>query len=571
MNSEGLAVKRNWETILRILIVIGIVGLSIKYMFFDFDVDTEYAIALSYRLAKGDRMFLEMWEPHQTSAFVCAFFIRIWLTLTGTTTGIVVYLHFMSLLVKLGIGLVLYRTLRCYFEKNTVFWGTALFLIANPKMLLLEFSNLQVYASVLLFCFLLQYFERKKRRYLVCSALALCLEVLAYPSCLLVYVLAVGILFVYSDRKWQDILLFTSVCAVTGAAYLTYFLVGLGSHQLVECFRAIILGDGSHSTGLGEKFLLYGRDALWLLGIYFLCAVLAFAYRVVRKKQYVPAFFVFLMLFGLCNLFIPVSYYGNVTKVTRALNGMIAEIYPPLMCLGWRCADKCVMTTRRAYRIGTVISLGGFLATLLLTNLNVYKCLDYLILGAVVAFLPLFEYVKSTGARENPGRETCLMLCGLGLLSLILKNGYLIRNNLPEYINTNILQVKNVVREGPAIGIVSTYMWPYITNVTIPEWKAQVQEGDNVLIVGAGPVNTLPYLYQDVNVCVDSTICTPTYNEKLLRYWELNPDKQPNVVVVECWFGQLRVSEDSWIMQWISEEFGKENYVDGTYYRFYRR
>lgn len=79
------------------------------------------------------------------------------------------------------------------------------------------------------------------------------------------------------------------------------------------------------------------------------------------------------------------------------------------------------------------------------------------------------------------------------------------------------------------------------------------------------------YLYEDITIRVDSTICTPTYNEKLLQYWEENPDKFPDVVVVVCWFGQLNVDKDSWIMQWIREEFGENSYIDGTYQRYYRK
>ena len=68
---------------------------------------------------------------------------------------------------------------------------------------------------------------------------------------------------------------------------------------------------------------------------------------------------------------------------------------------------------------------------------------------------------------------------------------------------------------------------------------------------------------------MDSTICTPTYDEKLLKYWEQNPQKYPNVVVVSCWFGELKVAEDSWIMQWLETEFRADTVIDGQYYRYY--
>lgn len=129
----------------------------------------------------------------------------------------------------------------------------------------------------------------------------------------------------------------------------------------------------------------------------------------------------------------------------------------------------------------------------------------------------------------------------------------------------------NIVKGGPAIGILSDYIGPYTMNSDLREWPLYIHAGDRVLIVSEGLVGSLKYLYEDVTISVDSTICTPTYSEKLLTYWEQNPDKFPNVVVVNCWFGHLNVDEESWIMQWVYEEFGADSYQDGTYLRYYRR
>lgn len=122
------------------------------------------------------------------------------------------------------------------------------------------------------------------------------------------------------------------------------------------------------------------------------------------------------------------------------------------------------------------------------------------------------------------------------------------------------------------MGIISDYMGPYIMNSNLEEWPQHIRSGDRLLVVSeSGVVSTLPYLYEDVEISAASTICTPTYDEKLLLYWEQNPDRRPNVVAVDCWFGHLNVDEDSWIMQWIYDEFGLNSYEDGTYLRYYRK
>lgn len=85
---------------LSVILFLGVAFLNVKKMFMDFDIDTEYAITMSYRLAMGDHMFSQMREPHQTSAFLLAFFIRIWMSTVGTTTGLVMYLNIVSLAIK---------------------------------------------------------------------------------------------------------------------------------------------------------------------------------------------------------------------------------------------------------------------------------------------------------------------------------------------------------------------------------------------------------------------------------------------------------------------------------------
>lgn len=57
---------------------------TVKIIFFGFDIDEQYAVSMAYRLVQGDRMFLEMWEPHQTSAFFSAAFLGIYVHIFHT-------------------------------------------------------------------------------------------------------------------------------------------------------------------------------------------------------------------------------------------------------------------------------------------------------------------------------------------------------------------------------------------------------------------------------------------------------------------------------------------------------
>ena len=134
----------------------------------------------------------------------------------------------------------------------------------------------------------------------------------------------------------------------------------------------------------------------------------------------------------------------------------------------------------------------------------------------------------------------------------------------------SIFEVRAIVTSGPAAGYTSTYIGPYVINATMEEWGQYIKPGDRLLLVGGdGETSTLGYLYGDTEICVDSTISTPTFRDNLKRYWEKNPQKYPNVVVLRCWDGEACVDEDSWIMWWLENEFQADKVIDGKYWRYY--
>lgn len=79
--------------LLRNLLILGSILAAIKLIFVDYTMDEEYQIVMAYRNLQGDTLFGTMWEPHQTSAFVCAVLLRLYTAITGTTTGVVLFLR----------------------------------------------------------------------------------------------------------------------------------------------------------------------------------------------------------------------------------------------------------------------------------------------------------------------------------------------------------------------------------------------------------------------------------------------------------------------------------------------
>lgn len=230
-----------------LLILAGVILVNIKRLFIDFSVDCEYAIAMSYRMARGDYMITQMWEPHQTSAFLNSAFIWLYMLLTGTTTGIALYLNGVGLLAKLGVAFAFCRTLRRDIESRLLFLMCAFFMTVNAKdIIILDFSNMMIYFSILCFCALYVHLRKQgaaETVFLMLAAVCFCLEVLSYPSAIILFPLMLAILNRYSVFRCRDMVLFSGTCIVIGSTFIGFLLIRTGWERFWPCVRNIVTGD----------------------------------------------------------------------------------------------------------------------------------------------------------------------------------------------------------------------------------------------------------------------------------------------------------------------------------------
>ena len=95
--------KRYRNGILVLLILLSLLA-TVKICFMNLNIDEEYAITLSCRVLSEDRMFRDIWEPHQTSGFLTAGLCWLYQTFTGTTEYMVLYLRICGALLQAAIS-----------------------------------------------------------------------------------------------------------------------------------------------------------------------------------------------------------------------------------------------------------------------------------------------------------------------------------------------------------------------------------------------------------------------------------------------------------------------------------
>lgn len=255
-------------------------------------------------------------------------------------------------------------------------------------------------------------------------------------------------------------------------------------------------------------------------------------------------------------------YYGERTIYTI--------VYLVILLGGSAGVKYCSRQEKRMFIMGVLLTFGSFLAVFFFTNLDLLSIIGYLILGTMLSFLPLGKWLEKNMLFAE---RTCrLMVLLLFCAMVIFRRGYITRAMngfvipVTDFIGS---ENRGMIRKGPAAGIITNYMGAYATKYEMDEFKIFLNPEDRLLVVSM-QLNALLYMYQDVTISTPSTICTATYNEALLDYWEKYPDKKPNVIAVGLRSGELLIDEDSWIYQWIENEFRSGAYQDSTFWRFYR-
>lgn len=533
----------------------------VKSIFTDFGPDSAYQVAMSYRHLRGDAMLLQMWEPHQTSIFVNDLLMGLYHLIVPSYAGVVLYLQVCGTVAFGLLGWYTYRTVTGAGQASGTgsvagstgladgFTGQALWmflLVFRAKQTPFpEFANLEIGFSVLTFCFLLRFFrQQEKLRYLILAGICVALQALSYPSCVLSAAAVVILLFIYTEHKWKNCLVFLGTEAVLGLSYLGYFLIKLGFSTFTLVIRNVFLSD-THST---FRFGGYWTGFAIVMGAVAGCVLVAV---LISKRVGTISAALFLVT--------ELVMLAAQRKTGIDWNCSIYVLPVVLILLAARGYKKASGEERQIWITGMALSAASFFATMLLTDLGMITIVAYLVLGGMVSLLFLKHLFKDD-------KRVIFMI----LLIVLVHRGLVVWGigNTNGRVQT-IWEVQNVIRGGPAVGVVCDHVTKQQAVWTMEDFQKYLKPEDRILFVGGELMDSLVYLYAGTEISNYSTIDTPQYNECLEEYLKLNPEKEPTVVAVSSWFGASNVPEDSWIMQWVNERY--ELVADGCYWRFYRK
>ena len=414
--------------------------------------------------------------------------------------------------------------------------------------------------------------ERAGKWYLIIIAgISMALEVLSYPSCLILFPFFLGYICVQSKQsRWRDMLIFGGTCALCAIIWLICVLRHVGISEFIANFINMLNSDLTHDItgatngkGMGIVRNLIGGAKLTLLAVLLQLPLFLIAKKKItdwNKDKAVQLFLVFFIFATECIQL----YYWVIVKSGYEVYHLHLYAASLAGLVAWRYAGDEKKNLFPGI-CGTILSL---IAVIYISDLEMFYALPHGVLGVVFCLVILILTLKK-GRGKDSDKWIRFLLIAFCLLAIFGK-GYTMRGGRNYNV---VLDTTGIIKHGPAIGVLSDYMSCYINDCCYEDFINFVSEDDVVLIVTNTffSQGTTPYMMVGADVAHYSIVDPTAYDERLLAYWELYPEKEPNVIVVDCWYGRLLENPDNWIMKYIENDFGYTQVNDGKYVRFYRK
>lgn len=530
----------------------------VRSLFVGLEIDEEYALSLGFRLVSGDRLFATMWEPHQLSALTTAPLVALFLGVTSGTTGLVLFVRVVMLLVKAGLSFWFYRSLRGALGGRAA-WLLALGLfVFTPKWFLgPDYVSQQFHYTLAAFLFWYGYFAPGPRQgqgvwRVAAGAVCACLSFLAYPqSVAAAPVFLVGMVVLARSGKRsipRGAAVFAVTCGVCGGVFLLWALQGMAFDFAALLERiTLVLNDPQYDFTAGERLAeLTGQalgvvrfSALPLAGTALLTALWVVRCRPGAVRSVETALWLYTGLLGVwCLLWALREESLDYRHVYLAAT----------LAGGWtfwadrrRAQDRGVRQV--LFWLGWLPGVAAYLMILRSTLIALPTTFMYLFWPAVcgVAALALRHPVFRAGRWGLAALLTVLLLYPtVSRLWLVQVTGW----KPHSLADTTLVRIEN----GPAKGI-----WADEKAADMQEclYEALAPYGGKQLLQAIGEQHGLGFLMADgtMTVAQASVISGTDSDPRFVQYYEEMPEKLPDVIL----YDDAEVRDMAAFHAWIEE------------------
>lgn len=446
--------------------------------------------------------------------------------LSGGVDYLVIYLRTAGIVIHFIISVFLYDTMKRFFSQDVALSIAFFFYNTISKHSSVpEFTNMLLWFSVITFLCLMRFIENHSYsiKWLVLAGISSSLLVLSYPTCILAIIPVLVGIWGVSRRKQRlrNCAGYLGTCACCGTAYLLYFLSHMSVAELLYGFGQMCT-DGSHSATILDKLAGYVKEDMIKLAPHILFSVgvacgIWLLMKFFQKKR--SDFLACLLLSSCLEQGYVWIFQDNHLKFPSIFYFVLLAIgifrYFKRNRLG---GLEDALRYKSMFWFGSIMALFLWIAALLTSNTHLYDTVEYTMVGLIAA-MGYMEYEY----KENKWWWKAVVLVLLGVA--LLRRGYLMYYT---YGKDTIFVTKQKAVSGPLAGIYCRWSEGVDYNLSSELIKQYIPEGSKVLLVCT---EVVLYLQGEHQISNFSTICTPTFDDRLYTYWERYPEKYPEYVV----------------------------------------
>lgn len=542
-------VRIAWGVLVAVCVLV-----MVRQIFVGLEIDEVYALSLGFRLVQGDRLFAQMWEPHQLCALPPALLVWLYRAVTGTTTGLLVFVRVVTLACKAAMCWVFYREFRRDLGRGGAGLAALVLFLYAPKWFVgPDYIGQQFYFTVAAFLCFHHYVTRGFRRpWLVAvGAVCACFSFLAYPQSVAAFPFLWLGLFLMGRRGGERRLagvprgawVLLATCAVCGGAFLLWALQGMGFDLVAFLARVkLILDDPQYGFTAAERLVQLGQQALSVLQgwRWSLAAALLLCAYLYRRKAFARDRMA--LLLGVWTILATLQCTLRAVKDSSLDE---RQFVPVAVLAGawvfWRARRK--PGTAALFWLGYLPGLAAYVLILRSTVLGLPATFLYLTWPALCGLLVLLRW-------DTLALRRVAMAC-LGAMLVFLTVCRLWCVQTTGWKPANIIDTPLVpIENGPAKGI-----WADEKAADMQECLYEALEpfAGQAVLQAIGEQNGLGFLMADgtLTVAQASVISGTDSDPRFEDYYTLVPDKLPDVIL----YDDAEVRDMAQFHAWLEENF----------------
>ena len=520
--------------------------------------DETFYFSTTYRFYQGDSIFLHEWFPTQLSAVILLPLFSLYMAIAGSTSGILLFFRICFVFFALISSLATYRILKTAVrEVIALFCALFVLFYTHLNIATLSYYTISVHCFLLSMLLIYHFYHTAKKRFLVVSGVLFALCVLALPTMALAYALVIAAILLLLlvcrmtklPQSWKEAVRkadLTTVCLYTlyGICIpaLLFFAFLLTNVSIMDFINAIpyVLSDEEHGTSLIyplKKFFIginevYGYSAyagyLLILFTFFL-----HCFSVLKKQRehlINPIIVILRRLSAAAALVLFAVYFSYSLGHTGYIQTALCMTALPLFFL----------TKKKNWRLFFLLFAGGMMFSVVFSySSNGY--LYILSMGHFIASIASILFIQDYSAEiasgcepeggpfSKTGRILCMAVICVALIQTISLRIVNIYRDAP------LDELTAKITEGPAAGLYTTpehllmYETVYDTIRTYCQSDSIGKENGSIFITKLLPYG---YLCTDLRCGAPTTWRTAFNSSRLEPYYEMNPDRYPDLVLV---------------------------------------